>query len=162
VPTRFFLLANLAFLAACGSPDTTIDLVFDPCQPLSISTESVALEDRQSIEEAAHLWNELAGTQLSFTPEGAGSVSVAFEEAAPAHLGLYDDERGVIWVNRTIETGRALTITIAHEVGHAMGLMHVEKSSERRSVMVPGNTETPPGEIDREALTALWGECPSR
>jgi hypothetical protein len=39
-----------------------------------------------------------------------------------------------------------------------MGLVHVKKS-ERRSVMIPGNTDTPPGEVDREALIALWGEC---
>jgi hypothetical protein len=155
------LSAILALLAAAcgGSADHTIDLVFDPCEPLSIGTDSTALADRESIEEATQLWNELAGTQLSIAESGPGAVAVNFEEAAPAHLGLYDDERGIIFVNRSLEGGRALTITIAHEVGHAMGLTHVE-GSERRSVMVPGNTDTPPGESDREALVAIWGECP--
>jgi predicted Zn-dependent protease len=64
----------------------------------------------------------------------------------------------VIVVNRNLDTGRALTITIAHEVGHAMGLVHVKKS-ERPSVMVPGNTDEPPGASDREALVAIWGDC---
>jgi predicted Zn-dependent protease len=88
-------------------------------------------------------------------------VSIGFEKAFPAQFGVYDDERGIIFVNRELAAGRPLTMTIAHEVGHAMGLEHVE-SSERRSVMVPGNTDTPPGEIDREALIAVWGECSSR
>jgi hypothetical protein len=162
VPNRSLLLAKLALLlAACGSPDQTIDLVFDPCEPLSIGTDSSELGDQRSIEEATRLWNELAGTRLSLAEGETPVVMVGFEEAAPAHKGLYDDERGVIIVNRNLEEGRPLTITIAHEIGHAMGLLHV-KDSGRRSVMVPGNTDTPPGEVDREALTALWGECPPR
>ena len=152
----FFLSASLAFIG-CGSPDDTIDIVFDPCQPLTVATDSSDLRVRQSIEEAAALWNELAGTRLSFAE--TGSITVGLKPAPPAYFGLYDDERGVIIINENIADDRARTITLAHEVGHAMGLVHVKKDSERRSVMVPGNTETPPGDFDLQTLTAIWGAC---
>ncbi len=153
------LLATLALaICGCGPVDHTIDIVFDPCQPLLFSSASSDPGDRQSIEEATALWNDLAGTELELADDAA-LVPIDFEKGATAILGLYDDERGVVVINRALE-GRARTITIAHEIGHAMGLVHVKKT-ERRSVMVPANTDTPPGEADREALVALWGVCSS-
>jgi hypothetical protein len=162
VPQTAKLVAILAFVlasAACGGKsDHTIDIVFDPCEPLAVSTASSSLTDRRSIEEAVGLWNSLASTQLTLVESGTAAIDIEFVEAFPAHFGLYDDERGVIVVNRNLDEGRTRTITIAHELGHAMGLEHV-KASERRSVMMPGNTDTPPGESDRDSLIAIWGSC---
>jgi hypothetical protein len=162
VPQPAIVAATLALLlasAACGGKsDQTIDIIFDPCEPLSLSTGSSALSDQRSIEEAVGLWNQLAGTQLSLVKSGTAAIDIEFEEAFPAQFGLYDDERGLIIVNRSLDVGRTRTITIAHELGHAMGLEHV-KASERRSVMMPGNTDTPPGETDRDSLIAIWGAC---
>ena len=153
------ILALILASASCGgNSDHTIDIVFDPCEPLSVSTASSSLTDHQSIKEAVRLWNEVAHTRLTLVETGTAAVDIEFVKAFPAQFGLYDDERGVILVNRSLEAGPIRTITIAHELGHAMGLEHV-KASERRSVMMPGNTDTPPGESDRDSLIAIWGTC---
>jgi predicted Zn-dependent protease len=47
---------------------------------------------------------------------------------------------------------------IAHELGHAFGLVHVSPDT-RPSVMNPGNTTVAPNDGDRAALEALWGTC---
>jgi hypothetical protein len=161
VPRIQILPATIAlFLMACGGADHTIDRIFDPCMPLPLSTDSTADADRACIEEAIGLWNALAQTQLTLVDDASGLVSIALSEGLPAQLGVYDDEHGVVLVNQALDPGRSRTITIAHELGHVMGLEHV-KDSERRSVMVSGNTDTPPGDADRASLNALWGECSS-
>jgi len=48
--------------------------------------------------------------------------------------------------------------SVAHELGHAFGLVHVPQS-ERTSLMNPGNISTPPTVEDQAALAALWGTC---
>lgn len=148
------------FLSACGGADHTIDRIFDPCEPLALSTDSTSDADRACIEEAIGLWNGLAQTRLALVDDASGLVTIELADGAPAQLGVYDDEHGLVFVNRSLDPGRRRTITIAHELGHVMGLVHV-KDSERRSVMVSGNTDTPPGDADRASLNALWGECSS-
>lgn len=168
-PRLFFLLllTVTSFSAACVKQDTTIDIVFDPCQPVTIGGDSAGSgasdAHRAAIAAATVLWNDVAGTRLDPAPEGDAAlpdIPMEFVEAPPGQYGLYDDERGVIRVNDGLES-RELTITIAHELGHAMGLVHVDVT-ERRSVMNPANTETPPGTGDRDALTAIWGACTAR
>jgi len=75
--------------------------------------------------------------------------------------GVYDDERGVVFINRKITEGHGRAVTVAHELGHAFGLPHVVES-ERASLMNPANTSIEPTGDDVAALRALWGNCADR
>ena len=86
------------------------------------------------------------------------TLRVRFEAASPPFHGLYDDETGIVYVNSAIEDLAPLSIVIAHELGHAFGLPHVE-IAERDSLMNPGNLVIPPNDADRAAIEALWGRC---
>ena len=142
-------MAWLAALAACGTTgDTTIDRTFDPCA-LAI-TASGTTTQMTGIADALALWRHAP-------PDGvATEIEVRFEQAAPAFHGYYDDERGLIYINQRIEEPRALAIVIAHELGHAFGLEHID---DRDSLMNSGNTMIEPTEDDLAEVTARWGAC---
>ena len=128
----------LAFALAigCGSTDDTIDRTFDPCA-FAIDT-TVA-----GVSEALALWG------LESAP-GAPEIVITFEDAAPSFHGLYDDEAGMIYVNSRLTDPAARAIVIAHELGHAFGLPHIDV---RTSVMNRGNLSTTPT-LDDVALIA--------
>lgn len=154
----------MAALAACQPEgDGVIATVFDPCAPLRLTLDDEASDpQRDSVRAGAALWNEHAGARLSVdpdpVPEGAPSVPVRYEGAAALFLGLYDDEAGEVLINDGLEPARARDLTVAHELGHAFGLTHVEPE-ERASVMNTGNTTVEPTADDVDALRALWGRC---
>ena len=108
------------------------------------------------IDGAITLWNSrgIALARISDLP----TIEIVFEEASEAFRGVYDDERGVIHINSALTDLAPLSIVIAHELGHAFGLLHVP-ASERVSVMNPGNLATPPTAADQGAVEALWGAC---
>jgi hypothetical protein len=83
------------------------------------------------------------------------TVPLRFEAAAALSHGFYDPVRGLVLVNDDL-VARPLAVTIAHEVGHAFGLVHV---TNRPSVMNPGNLEVEPNASDATALADLWGRC---
>lgn len=127
---------------------------------------------RAGIEGALALWSGQGVTTVSLVEGGAAggaeggaegappvaAIELRFEAAARAFHGLYDDEHGVVYINSGISDEHPLAIVIAHELGHAFGLPHIEKG-ERSSLMNPGNFVTPPNGADRAALEALWGRC---
>jgi hypothetical protein len=158
--------ALLVFTAAgcvAGGADDTIDRVFDPCAPLVIDARDLRTDEIESVRAAADLWIEAIGAPMVVMGDGDGAtaspmVPVQFDTAAPFFFGVYDDEHGVIVINRRIDGAGPRAITIAHELGHAFGLEHV-RPSVRRSLMNPENLEIPPTPEDADAIRDLWGTC---
>jgi hypothetical protein len=165
-----FLLPLLLLAGACGdpSPDAVVSAVrFDPCQPLALVVGAdTSVERSDGVRVAADLWNAAAGARLSVGGAAAApavdasgaappTLPVRFEAAAALSHGFYDPSRGLVLINDDL-TARPLAVTIAHEVGHAFGLVHV---IGRPSVMNAGNLDVEPNAGDVAALTALWGQC---
>lgn len=112
------------------------------------------------MSQAIDLWNRVAGLRLTESEATIGPRLVLhFEDAASIFHGVYDDERGVIFLNDDLE-GTELVITAAHELGHAFGLTHVAPA-ERGSVMNPNNLTVSPTSEDVANVHALWGTCES-
>jgi len=161
------LLVSLA--GACGgsSSDAVVAaLRFDPCRPLDLVVGAGTSPDRAAgVHTAADLWNGAASAQLS-VDEAPAAPAVEASGAAPARLPIqfqpaialshgYYDPSGQVLINDDL-TARPLAVTIAHEVGHAFGLVHV---TNRPSVMNPGNLDVEPNAGDVAALADLWGRC---
>lgn len=154
------VVALLATVAACDQApsDEHLDIVFDVCAPLTVVAPSATEAQRADIARGLDLWRARGITTLSLDgPAEDPTVAIRFEDAAPAFHGLYEDEVGVIYLNDDL-TAEPLAVTVAHELGHAFGLWHVE-AAERPSVMNPGNTRIVPNHGDLDELVALWGTC---
>jgi hypothetical protein len=137
-------------LVGCGAGDSTIDRTFDPCT-LAIEAAGANAVQRAGIADALALWN--------LTPGDGAPLGMTFESAAAAFHGVYEDEAGIVRINVQITQPRALAIVIAHELGHAFGLPHVDG---RASLMNRGNLTTAPTAEDFDAISALWGLCAAR
>ena len=137
-----------------------MDVTFDPCSPVVVEAgESATPAERESLRAGIAMWNDIAGTALlTEAPAGVPRLPVLFERAAPAFHGIYDDEVGEILINRELGDHHGRAVTIAHEVGHAFGLWHVE-ASQRTSVMNAGNIVVEPTMEDVDRLTDTWGRC---
>ena len=86
---------------------------------------------------------------------GDAILPVHFRPAAEPSRGFFNPYSGEVLINDDL-ADHALAVTIAHEVGHAFGLVHV---TDRASVMAPGNLDVEPNAEDANALAALWGPC---
>ena len=140
----------LGVLVACGSSDHTIDIAYDRCAPLAVTPIDTSADQRAAIDAGLALWS-----LPTLGQPGGAAIELRFDDASPAFHGLYDDEHGIIYLNRALALPE-VSIVVAHEVGHAFGLPHV---SDQASVMHTGNTVTPPAATDQDALDALWGRC---
>jgi hypothetical protein len=90
------------------------------------------------------MWTAVGVTTLVRAPDP--EITVAFDAAAPAEFGLYLD--GIAYINEALDPDQT-AIVIAHELGHAFGLVH---TSARPSVMNPGNLSIAPTADDRAAI----------
>ena len=169
-----FLFVPLAAGCGASSSDAVVNAVrFDPCRPLAlVLDDGITAARTAGVQAARDLWNQSAFARLSVelaaTPTGpAGAppaapptdasptLPVHFEVAADPSHGYFDPVVGEVLINDDL-TARPLAVTIAHEIGHAFGLVHV---SGRPSVMNPGNLDVEPNAGDVAALAALWGQC---
>jgi Zn-dependent peptidase ImmA (M78 family) len=155
------MIFALASITACaGEGDAVIDRMFDPCAPLVLDTSTATPAQQDGVRDAIALWSSRGVTSFADPAiADAPVIPVLFEEASPAVHGYYDDETAVIYVNSVLDADpEARAVTIAHELGHAFGLYHVERD-ERVSVMNPANLRVPPTEDDQHAVELLWGRC---
>lgn len=145
-------LSVLVVVAACGgTADSTIEITHDPCAGVALAGGTTEVQ-QAGIAGALALWT---GGGVRLSGDGA-EIPVLFEPASQAFRGVYDDELGIIRINDAIEDLDPLSIVIAHELGHAFGLVHV---TDRPSLMNPSNVTQPPTDEDRLAVQALWGAC---
>jgi hypothetical protein len=146
---------------ACGAPahDDGFDITFDPCAATIVVEGSPRSEEVAGVDEAIRMWNTLGELRLTreLQPENA-VLRVRFQRAAKAFHGVYEDEHGIVFINEQLTKPMERIITIAHEFGHAFGLWHVP-SSERKSLMNPGNLSTTLTPEDVQSVRRLWGTC---
>jgi hypothetical protein len=144
-------------LAACSaSTPTTPGIEFDPCTPPTPTVSSATDVQAAGLAAAEALWRGDGVPGLGTTPGAV--LEVRFQHAAPEFYGLYDAQAGMIYVNDELTDPGTLSIVIAHELGHAFGLVHIS-ASVRASVMNPGNLLIQPTTDDRRTLENLWGSC---
>ena len=148
--------------SASGGPAVT----FDPCTPVTLLPDATATDAQlQGLAAGAALWNASAASDLlpgGSAGEGSGpsaTLPIHFQVAGAPFHGLYDAPSGQIYINDDL-TGQELAITIAHEVGHSFGLVHIP-SGERASLMNPANLTVLPTAADVATLAGLWGRCGS-
>jgi hypothetical protein len=137
-------------LAGCAGADTFLDHTFDPCGSLRIEGRD------DTVEAALELWRA-HGAVLDDAPD-APLLVVEQVEGPPDIYGYYDDEAAILYLNTRVTDPTARAIVVAHELGHAFALDHVDAAS-RASVMNRGNLTIAPTAGDGDALAAIWGAC---
>jgi hypothetical protein len=136
----------MVFVVACAAEGPPPP-VFDACAPLAITGDDTA-----SIAGAEALWNAVGVTSLG--EAGGASIPLVFENGvAPEEYGLYAGS--AIYMNDDLDPQQRV-IVLAHELGHAIGLVHV---TDRSSVMNPGNLVVIPTAEDAATVTQRWGTC---
>ena len=145
-------------LAACTGSAAGPAITFDPCEPTTLAAPGATADELAGIDQALALWRAHGVSTLALA-DGA-PLTVVFRSGAPAIYGFYDDTTATITINTELTDPAQRAVTIAHELGHALGLVHVPPAT-RASVMNPGNLTVVPTDGDAAALVAHWGACPA-
>ena len=122
-----------------------------------VASPTANADQRASIDDAIEMWRArgVTGLQVGDVP----AVTIAFKDAADAVHGFYDDANTTVYVNLRLQDRAQRAVTIAHELGHAFGLVHIA-ATLRPSVMNSGNVTIVPTDQDEAELATLWGACP--
>jgi hypothetical protein len=151
-----------AACAACGDPQASEGAgAHDACAPLTITAAAASPAEQAGVDGALALWRDHGVSAFDAAPPGAQqavTIDIQFAEAAAAFHGVYDPAADRVLINRDLTDPATVAIVIAHELGHAFGLVHVSPAA-RLSLMNPGNLATPPTDADQQAVEALWGRC---
>lgn len=149
-----------AALGGCASSPSGPDITFDACEPLGVVPPANASADQlASLSDAIALWHADGVAGLAIGGGGSSSVALVFKDAPDVFYGYYDAPNATVYVNQRVTDRAERAVVIAHELGHAFGLVHVPPA-EHASVMNPGNLTVAPNAADRTALAAMWGACP--
>lgn len=156
---RILLVVAVASVPSCSSNDD-IATVYDPCSPLAIDVaQDITAAERQGIDGAIAAWAHVLPTRIAIGGAGTANVlPIRFEPGDTFYRAIYWDSFGLISIGRDRLAPEDYALAIAHEMGHAFGLLHVAKA-DRASVMNVGNLEVVPNDEDAAAVRALWATC---
>jgi hypothetical protein len=145
-------------LGACSGGDG-VEVTYDPCSPLTLVPDALAsVPERARVQEAIEHWGAVIGIQADVGdwPADRPGLPVTFESGDTFYRAIYWDSIGEIAINRDKIDPDDQGIALAHELGHAFGLLHVD---DRPSVMNTGNLDVPPTADDGAAVAARWPAC---
>ena len=143
-------------LVGCGSQAPIDPITFDPCASISVASAGASSDQLASIDAAFAMWRDVG--LPAFGRGATPDIAIVFHDAADSIYGFYDDTTATIYVNTRLVDPAQRAITIAHELGHSLGLVHIAPAT-RASVMNPGNVTLTPNAGDRATLATLWGSC---
>jgi hypothetical protein len=153
------LITSLLTAGGCGAgAGGPIAVTFDPCQPVRVGLEAASADQTASLDDAIAMWRAQGLGGLERASSQDVDLTLRFQTAAGNFHGLYDGANATIYINQALDDRHARAVTIAHELGHAYGLLHVD-ADERRSVMNRANLTVEPTAADEQAIAALWGRC---
>jgi hypothetical protein len=166
-PIAFALLVAAGVTVGCaaGQAPSGPAVTFNPCASMTLAPDATAsASEVAGIAAASALWNQNAGSALAMiAAAGDGGLGptlpIHFQTAAAPIHGLYDAPDGQVFINDDL-SGSELSITIAHEIGHSFGLVHIPPDV-RPSLMNPGNLTVSITPADIATLADLWGRCGS-
>ncbi len=154
---KLILSLAAALLQGCGAGVSPAgEIFYDPCEAVVVvPSEGATAAQLEGITAAIGLWSKVDVKSLTLeSAPGRQHVRIYFKDALSIFHGIYEPSNGEVRINNSM-TNRALDITVAHELGHAIGLPHVALS-ERNSVMNPSNETTPPTGDDAKQLRERW------
>lgn len=165
---RYPAVVVCVVLCAC-SADDVVDVTFDPCSPQTPLTlvpgGDVEAPEVQGVADAVAAWGGVLPVTIEVGDVGAWpadgpALAITFESGDTPYRAMYWDTLGEISISREHLAPGDYGLAIAHELGHAFGLLHVSPD-DRASVMNVGNLEVEPTAEDAAAVRALWASCAS-
>lgn len=166
----FTVILGALFLTVSCAGDAHeggVSFAFDPCEVIELAVDPGTTElELRSIDDALAMWASASALPLpnvhiavrAAGGESDGALRIRFEDGAPFFNGQYDPATMSVIINRRITDPMARTITIAHELGHALGLLHATEGGAP-SLMSPGNVTAVPTNADWQHIEAIWGTC---